>query len=47
MEKPENQNQQLEPMAVAKPGKPCVFMGMGAGLAHQEAVGRVFGRVWN
>jgi hypothetical protein len=34
-------------MGVAKPGKTPGLTGMGAGLARQEAPGRVFGWVWN
>ena len=34
-------------MGLAKPGNTCGLTGTGAGLAPQEAPGRVFGRVWN
>jgi len=34
-------------MGLAKHGKTRGLMGMGMGLAHQEAPGQVVGRVWN
>jgi len=37
----------LEPTGLAKPGKTRSFIGTGTGLAHQDAPGLVFGRVWN
>ena len=37
----------MEPTGLAKPGKTRGLTGMGMGLAHQEAAGRVFGWVWN
>jgi hypothetical protein len=41
------ENRRLEPTSLAKPSKTRGLTGMGTGLAHQEAPGRVFGRVWN
>ena len=34
-------------MGRAKPGETRGLMGTGPGSDHQEAAGRVFGRVWN
>ena len=44
IEKPENYNRRLEPTGLAISGKTGGLTGMGSGLAHQEAAGRVFGR---
>jgi len=41
------QNRRLERTGLAKPGKTRGSLGMGPGLAPQEAEGRVFGRFWN
>jgi len=43
----EMQNRRLELTDLAKPSKTHGLTGMGLGLAHQEAAGCVFGRVWN
>ena len=45
--KPETQNRRLEPTGLPKPGEARGLTGTGPGLAHQESVGRVFGRFWN
>jgi len=37
----------LEPIGPAKSGKTRSLMGMGPGLANQDAVGRVYGWCWN
>ena len=47
IEIPETQNQRLEPTGPAKAGKTHGLTGTGPGLAHQEAMGRVFGQVKN
>jgi len=44
---PKNLNRRLEPMGLAKPRNSCGLTGPGLDLAHQEAAGRCFGRVWN
>ena len=41
------QNKTLELTGLAKPGKTCGLTGTGPGLARQDSVGRVSGRVWN
>jgi hypothetical protein len=43
IEKPETQNQRLEPTGLAKPGKTIGLTGTGAGSARPDAAGRVFG----
>jgi len=37
----------LEPTGLANPGKTRMLMGLGMGLARQDAAGWVFGRFWN
>jgi len=34
-------------MGLAEPGQTNGLMGMGTGLARQEAAGQVFGQFWN
>ena len=41
------QNCRLHPTGLAKPGETHGLTGTGPGLDHQEAVGQVFGRIWN
>jgi len=44
---PETQNQSSEPIGLAKTSETHRLIGMGQGVARQEAAGRVSGRVWN
>jgi hypothetical protein len=47
MELPENQNRRLKPTGVGMAGKTHGLTGTGPSLACQDAVGQVFGQVWN
>jgi len=47
IEQPKTQIRRLEPMGLTRPSTILGLMGMGPGLARQEAVGRVFGLVLN
>jgi len=46
IEKPETQNRKLESTGLGKPCKTRRLIGMGSGLARQDAACRVFGRFW-
>jgi len=43
---PENHNWRSEPIGLTEPGKTCGLTCTGLGLARQDAVGHIFGRVW-
>jgi len=47
IEKPETQNGRLELTGQVKPGKTRRLVDTCPGLAHLDAVGRVFGQFWN
>jgi len=47
IETPKNENQVFEPTGLAKLHKTRGLMGTGMGFTCEEAVGQVFGRVWN
>jgi len=46
-EHPKKQNWRLEPIGLAYPSLARMLTGTGTGVAHHEAVGQIFGQVWN